>query len=262
MKGVPDPHAPDIQAPGHAAAKEGLVHLRVRRSIMTMINADGASAGDRIPSERVLAETLGASRMTVRKAVDQLVLDGLLLRDSTSGTRIAPIQVVRPINTDRPRGLSRIIDRSGGAPGSRLLAFRIEPADRHVAARLVIVEGEAIVFLRRLRSIDDRPFCVETSYLPAARVKGLVEGDLIGGQSLGTLLKLRYGIALAEVDRLIKVARMPGDDAQLLGLPADTALLVQHSLMRDREGAAVEYTISANHPDRVVFKSDKADPGL
>ncbi|MGI4792700.1 MAG: GntR family transcriptional regulator [Janthinobacterium lividum] len=191
--------------------KDELVHIRVRRSIIAMINTAGTAAGDRIPSERTLAETLGASRMTVRKAVDQLVLDGILERDSTSGTRIAAIQVVRPIDTNRPRSLSRIIDQSGGAPGSRLLVFAVQPADRPLAARLAIAEHAPVVFLRRLRSINERPFCIETSHLPAVRVPGLVEGDLIGGQSLGTLMKLRYGIDLAEVDRIIKVgARQRG----------------------------------------------------
>ncbi|MGI4795300.1 MAG: GntR family transcriptional regulator, partial [Janthinobacterium lividum] len=110
--------------PAQAATTDNLVHLRIRQSLIAMINANGAAAGDRIPSERVLADTLGASRMTVRKAVDQLVRDGLLERDSTSGTRIAAMKVVRPIDAHRPRGLSQIIDRSGGMPGSRLLAFR------------------------------------------------------------------------------------------------------------------------------------------
>jgi len=248
--------------PDQPALQDGLVHLRIRRSIMTMIKAVGAVVGDRIPSERKLAETLGASRMTVRKAIDQLVLDGLLQRDSTSGTRIAALQVIRPIDTGRPRGLARIIDRSGGAPGSRLLAFSVEPPNVHVADRLGIGGNALIVFLRRLRSIDEEPFCVETSYLPAARVPGLTEGDLIGGQSLETLLKLRYGIEVITVERLIKVVRLPNGDADLLGLAADTALLVQHSLSRDHKRMPVEYTISANHPDRVIFKSENADPNL
>lgn len=227
-----------------------------------MINTNGAVAGDRIPSERVLADTLGASRMTVRKAVDQLVRDGLLERDSTSGTRIAAMRVVRPIDAHRPRGLSQIIDRSGGMPGSRLLAFRVQPADCRIAVHLAIDKDDPVLFLRRLRSMNDRPFCIETSYLPATRVNGLAESDLVGGQSLGTLLKLRYGIEFAEVDRLIKVARADPDDAGLLGLRPDAALLIQHSLTRDRFGAAVEYMISVNHPDRVVFASEKANPDL
>src|SRR4051794_35295267 len=70
-------------------------YLRAQEAILEMLGRDGLAPGSRIPSERTLAEQFGISRMTLRKAVENLVRTGTLERDSPSGPRVAAPGIVR-----------------------------------------------------------------------------------------------------------------------------------------------------------------------
>jgi GntR family transcriptional regulator len=212
-----------------------------------------------VPSERLLAETLGANRMTVRKAIDGLVAQGLLERNSTSGTRIPLPRVTRPADPRTSLGITRIIQRSGGTPGNKLLHFQEQPAGGRVAERLGVAEGTPIIVFRRLWTVDETPFCIETSHLPAQRVPGLAAEDLTAGQSLNALLRNRYSITTVSGERVIGVATCTEMESRLLRLPAHAPCLLLRLIVADQSGVPVEWTTSVNHPHLVVFKTDRSD---
>jgi GntR family transcriptional regulator len=230
----------------------------VRDTVLRMIDEPAFAPGDRIPSERQLSEQLGLSRMTVRRGVEELVLSGVLERDSTSGTRIAHPRIIRQLDTASSFSMSEVVSRAGATPGGRLLFFESARATGRVARGLAVEPDSALFLLRRLRTADGVPFCVETSYLPAARVPGLAADDLIGNASLYALLRNRYGIRTARRRGEISVAAADPEDAELLGLPYRASVLLYRSTISDSGGVPIEYMISINHPDHVVFTTEQA----
>ncbi len=105
------------------------VYLQVQRFIETLIDGADFSPGDHIPSERALADQLNVNRLTVRKAIDRLVIDGKLERNSTSGTRIPAPRLLRPVEPTQNSGsLTRAIQLNGGTPSNRLLHFELAQA--------------------------------------------------------------------------------------------------------------------------------------
>ncbi|MHC8287144.1 GntR family transcriptional regulator [Pseudomonas sp. XS1P51] len=94
------------------------------------------------------------------------------------------------------KGIAEVVEQAGARPGSKLLYFEQTQASARVAKLLKIQEGDALLTIRRLRTVDQKPFCIETSYIPAARVPELVAGDLIEGASLYALLLARYQIEI------------------------------------------------------------------
>lgn len=158
------------------------IYVAVQDYLLDLINGPDYGPGDRIPSERVLADTLAINRMTVRKAIDKLVERHVLERNGTSGTRVPLVQVTRPIELSASLGITRIIRNAGGNPASKLLHFGEEPATESIARRLDVAAGESLIMFRRLRTVNSEPFCIETSYLPAARFSQLVAEDLVSGQ--------------------------------------------------------------------------------
>jgi GntR family transcriptional regulator len=233
---------------------EKRLYLRAQQSVLEMIEGPGYAAGDKIPSERELSDRLGISRMTMRKAIDNLVKGGILERRSTSGTFVAVPRVERPLNHDS-HSISEIIEKAGGRAGSKLLFFESAEANSRVAERLAIRPGASLIVIRRLRTVNDVPFCVETSHLPAERVPGLAAADLLENESLYALLKQRYGIAIGAGESLINVSPATALEAELLGLRPDTPAMIFRSVVRDRQGRPIEYLTSVNHPQRVVFKT-------
>ncbi len=242
-------------APPEGAPRSIPTYRAIQAYIQDLISGPDYGPGERIPSERQLAELLGKNRMTVRKAIDGLVSQGLLERHGTAGTRVPHPRVTRPIDAQTSLGISRIIQSGGGVPGNKLLHFEQARASEKVAERLHIAEGSEIVIFRRLWTVSDVPFCIETSHIPTERVPGLAAEDLMAGQSLYALLKSRYGIGGVKGERVIGVVNCNEMEGRLLNLPANSACLLLRLVVSDEQGKPIEYMRSVNHPQLVVFKT-------
>ena len=179
-----------------------------------------AKPGDRLPSERTLSRRWNAARMTVRRATDSLIAEGLVARRHGSGTYVLPAPVVRFLALTsftedmRDRGL---------VPSSRLLAFDLRPADPDDAARLGVEPGEPIQRFTRLRLGSGEPMAIETVWIEAALVPGLEPAHLTG--SLYQLLADRYGLAPGSAKATIEPLLPDASTRELLGTDARQAAL-------------------------------------
>ncbi|MFC4426408.1 GntR family transcriptional regulator [Deinococcus navajonensis] len=235
-------------------------YLQVQQRLQEMLDGGEYQPGDKVPSERELALTLGVSRMTVRRAVDALVKLGLLERDSTTGTRVSPPKVRRLLNHAHLHSITQMVAATGGRAGGRLLEFQMTPVAGRVAEKLQLSAGSPVVVIRRLRLVDEVPFCLETSYLSARRVPGLAAQDLMDGASLYQLLEDRYGISAAVGESMISVSFATRPEAEALNLPAQHAVLLYRSVVQDTQGQPFEYLKSVNHPSLVVFNIGEGRP--
>ncbi len=240
------------------AKREQPAYMRAQEAVLTLVRAEGLGPGAKVPSERTLANQLGLSRMTVRQGVENLVRAGVLQRDGTSGTLVADVSVVRIIDSRRAFSMSQLVRGSSAQPGGQLLMFAPGTADAALAARLRIEDGAPVTWMRRLRTADAVPFCIETSCIPTALVPGLVAEDLAQNASLYTLLGERYGLHPTDRDSEISCAPVAAGDAHLLGVREGINVLMVRSLVRDANGRPIESVSSVNHPQRVVFSTHPA----
>lgn len=189
------------------------------------------SPGDRLPSERSLSQRWHAARMTVRNATDALVAEGLVARRHGSGTYVLPTQVVRFLGLS---SFSQDMRDRGLVPGSRLLAFAIEPAEEQIAARLSIDIGDPVHHFTRLRMGSGEPMAIETVWIPTSLVPGLAAEDLDG--SLYELLATRYGLLPRSANVTIEPV-LPDDEARRgLGIPERQACLLMRMTDADPRG--------------------------
>lgn len=235
------------------------LYMQVEDHVLKLINGPDYAAGDRVPSERMLAEQLGINRMTVRKAIDRLVEKRVLERNGTSGTRLPQPYIARPIDVRNSLGITRIIRDAGGKPGNRLLHFGDARATENIAHRLNIPVDAELVMLRRLWTVNDLPFCVETTYLPAARFPDLDAENLIAGQSLYSILSAKYGVKTHAMDREISVGPPTAIESRMLKLAKNDVAFILRLVAKDRAGRPFEYTKSANHPHHVVFRTSTSE---
>jgi GntR family transcriptional regulator len=232
-------------------------YKQIQAFLQELISGSDYGPGDRIPSERALADQLGRNRMTVRKAIEGLISTGLLERHSTSGTRIPVPRVARPIDSSfsLSHGFRRIIQAGGGSAGNKLLHFEQANASPKVANQLRIPEGADIVTFRRLWTANECPVCIETTHLPLSLVPDLAAEDLMGGGSLYALLHDRYGVGAIHGEREMGVVNCTEMEGRLLNLAAGTACLSLKLLVQDQTDRPIEFTRSVNHPHLVVFKT-------
>lgn len=224
------------------------------QALLEMLERPEFGPTERIPAERDLAEHLGISRMTLRKALQTLIDRGVLERRGNRGTFVTGPGVERPLNSVARNGIAEVVAKAGARPGSKLLYFEQTVASARVATLLRIQEGDALLTIKRLRTVDQKPFCIETSYIPAARVPELVAADLIDGASLYALLLSRYQIEIEGDEGTLSVGTMNDQEVGLLDVQRGTAALVYRGVIFDTRGMPVEYLVSINHPQRVVFK--------
>lgn len=234
------------------------LYRQIEDTLQEMIDGTEYQPGDRIPSERTLAELLGVSRMSVRRAVENLTRRGILERRSTSGTYVRRRQVVRPAGPLHVFSLSQSLRQGGVAPGSQIMEMEHIRAPRRIASRLKIRIGAYTWRIRRLRLADEQPFCIETSLLPDALVPGLDRDALQNGSSLYHLLEKEYNLHASTSQDEWSIAPSTQEEAELLQLPPGTPILLMRSVIYDQHGRPIEYLKSVNHPGRVIFRSHRS----
>lgn len=232
------------------------LYLQVEATLKEMIEDTVYSLGEQIPSERELSDQLGVSRMTVRRAIQNLIWHGLLERRSTSGTYVRQPQVLRGMGKEKTMGLTQLLKQEGTIAGSKLVSFEVKRAPLKIAEKLNLRLGSLVAVLRRLRMVDGQPFCVETSYLPYEFVPGLKADDFTKADvSLYAIMQDNYGIRFDKNDETLKISFATLEEAELLEIQEGDPVLLLRSVVMDDTDRCVEYLKSVNHPERVVFHS-------
>lgn len=239
----------------HSALTGQPLYQQVEATLKEMIEGVVYSPGEQIPSERELSEQLGVSRMTVRRAIESLIRRGLLERRSTNGTYVRRPQVLRRVGKDFAQGLTQLLIAEGVEPGSRLIFFQVARAPLKIAEKLGLRLGAQVIILRRVRTANATPFCIETSYLPADLLPGLTAENFTNNASLYNILKVNYGVTMVKNDETLKLSYATPEEAELLEMKANAPVLLLRSIIFDQDERRMEYLVSVNHPDRVVFHS-------
>ncbi|MGW6200220.1 GntR family transcriptional regulator [Kribbella sp. NPDC055110] len=218
----------------------------IRALLLNLI--DTLPEGAALPAERELAARWNVARMTLRRAVDELVIAELLVRRHGSGTYTSRPKVARRLELV---GFSEDIRRRGMRPGSTMLDFRHQKAERTAARRLRIPVGDPIIAFTRLRLADNLPMVVERTTLPAAYVPGLEATDLDG--SLYDLLMSRYDIEVASGTSRLEPVMPDARTAGWLDIPTTQPCLALHGISFDGRDRVVEFTSAVYRGDRYAF---------
>ncbi|HEY5854300.1 MAG TPA: GntR family transcriptional regulator [Aldersonia sp.] len=221
-------------------------YFEVKLALSRLI--DGRELGDALPPERILAQKLGTSRTTLRKALAELEAEGKLRRTQGSGTFVAPPKLVQ---VRQLTSLTDDIGEAGRSLDSRVLELDRVAAHAEVAERLEIAAGERVYRLARLRLVDGDPLAYEIAWLPGELPD--FARRLARHGSLYTSLREEYGRELDEVEDSVETALASPAEAELLGIGSGQPVLLIHRLGRDAHDRPIEWTRSVYRGDRFRF---------
>ncbi|MER7486084.1 GntR family transcriptional regulator [Streptomyces sp. NPDC126497] len=227
-----------------AASGAVLKRERVRDAILELIEA--RRPGDAIPSERSLCARLGVSRPTVRAAVDELVVAGLLVREHGRGMFVAAEKITQELVPERS---SFVVPPARGVWTGRVLELRTLPAGARVGRRLRVSPAARIRYVARLRLVDGSPMAIEYLHLPADLVPELTREELEQGD-LYEHFRDRHGVRVGEAVQSIEPTVVTRAEAELLEVPELSPALLFERLTTDTGDRPVEYVHSLYRGDR------------
>lgn len=229
-------------------SKTWLLQFRLAELVSTL------PAGARLPSERELSSAWGVARMTLRKAVDQLVSDGKLERRPGSGTYAVQRAIMRTLGLS---SFSEDMIARGQVPGTLTIDIHREPASADVAESLGLEVGEPLVTFTRLRLADGEPVAVESSWLPERLVPGFRLDGLDG--SLYEHLRAQHGLVATRATTVIAASGVSDDEAVLLDVPAGEPCL-RITMLDLADGKPFMLAICSYRADRYQLQAELTLP--
>ena len=169
----------------------------IAEQIRLMIFNEVLKPGEQLLSEPILAKKLNVSRVTLREAIQILVLEGLLIRRRGIGTFVASnLQIENPLN--RNTSVTEFIKSKNAKPGTTDLTINIREASPYISSMLNLNEGDPVIYIQRVRTADGNPVIFSKEHLSLTKldrqneninVKQYLTDCLNDGQSLYMILK-------------------------------------------------------------------------
>ena len=220
-----------------------------------------------LPSEIALSKQFGAGRVTVRRALEQLSREGLIVRQPGRGTH--PTPPAAPPETGVQGGDAHASGAMSGLLGNivsmslrtaiKVLDLRVVHASAAVAAALQIAPASKVQKAVRLRSSRLGPVSHITTYVPEAFTRGFGRRDLVRMPILRLLEE--SGIELGRARQTVSARQADAAVAAELGVAVGTALLAVRRLVFDTQDRPVQWLHGLYRPDRYEYQMDISQVG-
>lgn len=226
------------------------LYEQIKDVIVDLIDTIPLHEHEPIPSERELSDHLEVNRLTVRKAIDQLVEEGTLFRQQGKGTFVSAPKITQPLLV--VRSFTDAMLQEGRVPGTRVHSVNISSGRARICRRLEIPVGDPVVELVRVRSVDNIPIALITSYLPRDLTSALDPEDF-ESISLYSVLREKCGIELVRSRVTLEPAVANHQEATLLNIQPGQPLMLLRGLVYTEADRVAEYSKAVYRGDKVRF---------
>lgn len=199
------------------------------------ITISSGAENERIPSEAELSSKYKVSRVTVRKAVEELVEEGYLVKVQGRGTFTRKPKLGRDLQ--ELLSFTRTCQMLGVTPGTKLIKVVLTKPSKLIRESLNLNAGEKIVLLQRLRYTDNIPVVLEKNHFPQ-NYSFLLNEDFQDA-SLYELLKKKYHIFPASAHKTIEIVSAEEEQAKFLDVPVGASILLVTDLVFDSIGTPI-----------------------
>ena len=236
-------------------------YSRIAAQIWDDVVASGGRAGDRLPSERVLAKRYAASRVTLRAALLELEKRGMVAASPTRGWFIADVGRSDPAGSPRHtvQGFADYAREHGLGASSQVLQSCVRACTVAESERLKIAPGTDIFEMRRLRFLNELVVVVEHNRLPLSMCPVLATTDF-NTASLYATLRSGEPPQIPQTANYSVEARSPeAEERRLLQVDNGVAMLVATQLAFNQHGRPLELSVAVYRSDRYRFQASITD---
>ncbi len=225
---------------------------QISNEIRKRIKEGYYSLDEPIPDELSLSDEFSCSRMTMKKALDILVTEGLLYRKRGHGTFIvkpAAHNDLVNVTSEENLGLTNLL--KGKKITSKIIKFEVSFPSEEVAAQLSIDLTTPVYHLIRLRIVENEPYVIERTYMPTSLIRQLNEDVL--HSSIYNHITHTLGLTIAGCHRKIRASKPTELDQKYLQCAPDDPILEVEQVGFLNNGVPFEYSFSRHRYDKFVF---------
>lgn len=230
----------NLPVPYYQQLKDGLTDAIREQTLL---------GGVRLPSEREFCEYFGVSRLTVRRALNDLTSTGWLFSQPGKGTFVRQPKVEQGMR--QLMGLSADMKKRGHSVTSQVLKLTVMPATKKTAEQMSIPPGEEVVLLERVRYLDEEPLGIERTYLNHRLCRGIAKYDLT--RSLYKILRQSYGLKITRAEQTYEAVAATTREAQLLALRRGAPMLCSERTTFLENDEVIEHGTAWYRGDRYKF---------
>ncbi|SHE94355.1 GntR family transcriptional regulator [Seinonella peptonophila] len=214
------------------------LHHQIFLQIKESIEEGRWKEGDKIPSETDLQKIFDVSRITVRKAIEDLERDGYVQKRQGIGTVVMPVK--HDYSLEELTSFSSDIEKIGGTSKSVVRAFQEMEADIKIASALGVEIGETVYYLERLRISDDRIVGLHKTYIIKNERIQIDPNEIHSETSLYRLLTEK-GVQLDHADEVIEARIADNELKEILKVNGEQAIFYKERVTYDLLDKPIEY---------------------
>lgn len=227
------------------------LYSSIKDDLLAKIKEGTYKEGDVIPPEVELAKSYGVSRPTIRQALQILANDGYVEKRKRRGTIVTKPKVSQGL-TMGVRSFEDDMTRAGRAVRSTVIIFNRERANEEVASNLELKPHDEVYKLVRLRYVDDRPNVFVESYIPVEPYPNFESYDFTTQRMYGAMTD--EGHPVVHAHRRLDVIKADTATAALLDVEVGDPLFLFHTVGREANGRAVEYSVATYRGENNTFE--------
>lgn len=227
-------------------------YMEIYREIRLRIDSGIYAPDKKLPEGSKLAAEFSCSELTITKALDLLVREGLVLRKRGLGSFVK--RIASSASNSHLLGTAERCANSGKTLETRVINYSAEPADEHVAQKLTIPCGQLVYVIRRVRVIDDVPSIIEYTWMPVSLIPQLALSDV--NQSIYKYITDKLGFVIHSAHMTISGQQANEFECQQLALNEPAPLIqVEQTAFLDN-GKLFEYSLARHVWHSFNFETD------
>lgn len=229
---------------------EAPLYGKVEEVLASEIARGDHPPGARLPSEDELLTRFGVSRITVRRAIQNLIQRGVVEIQRGRGTFVLAPKVSQELT--KLTGFVEDMDTHGRKASARVVSQGVVAANTHVAQHLGVSKGTRVMRIERVRLADSVPMSFDETYLPLEIGQEIVRNDL-RARPIFTLLEEKYGIPLTEAEYSLEAAAASAHVADALNVPEGSPIFRIERTSFTTAGKPIDYEMLSYRGDLIRF---------
>lgn len=230
------------------------LYQQLKEFIIEKIEGNIWKPGDKIYSENQLFEKFDVSRNTAKKAIEDLVQEGVLYRVQGKGTFVSQPKIEQSLSAFY--SFSQVLREKGLKPKDVVLAVKTTDATHKVANALKINKGDKVICLQRLRYANEEPIILESSYFPKHIIQDEEKLKMVGETPLYDILYAEFNLVINSAKETFEPILIREEEEVHLGVNRGSPALLLERIAYNQAKQPVEFCKSIVRGDRCKFYTE------